>query len=477
MKRLSFESFEPDYATQQPVFVQLYEHIRQAIIQQKLTADVRLPASRTLARLLGLSRTTVVSAYDQLVAEGYLYSRTGSGFFVQPGATDDLYQKVQVPIKAANNRPEKSPEKQRLSHPGYPDDRLFPYQAWARCVSRTARLDPQALIKTDNMFGDTRLQRAISDYLLEWRGLEIDPEQVLITAGSIDALENCIRSLTIPGDIAALENPGYLPLRHIVSNQGLSIAWLAIGNQGAELPKSDKSGQTEKLVVLTPSHQFPLGGAMTHGRRQEFLQWANHHNAWIIEDDYDSEMRFSGRPIPAMASLDRFDRTIYVGTFSKVFSVGLRLGYLIMPKQIINRFKNTISRFGIKAAVPAQRALAHFMEDGDLYRHIRKSRRIYSERRKLLIELLHSKLHEFIEFDDHQAGMQLTIKFRTVVNDLEVSEIAKRQGVDVSPLSAQYHGKPAQSGLIMGFCGFNETEIKVTMKKLVNIIQTKMLTN
>jgi GntR family transcriptional regulator/MocR family aminotransferase len=156
-------------------------------------------------------------------------------------------------------------------------------------------------------------------------------------------------------------------------------------------------------------------------------------------------------------------------------SVGLRLGYLIMPKQIINRFENTISRFGIKAAVPAQRALAHFMEDGDFYRHIRKSRRIYSERRKLLIELLHSKLNDFIQFDDHQAGMQLTIKFRTDINDQEISELAKRQGVHVSPLSSQYHGKPAQSGLIMGFCGFNEIEIRDTMTKLVDIIQTKVL--
>jgi GntR family transcriptional regulator / MocR family aminotransferase len=475
LKHSSFEHFEPDYAGQQPVFVQLYEHIRRAIIQQKLTADIRLPASRNLASLLGLSRTTVVSAYDQLVAEGYLYSRTGSGFFVQPGAIDDQYQKVQKPIK--NNHPKKLPDRSRLSHPGYPDDRIFPYQSWARCVSRTARLDPTALIKTGNMFGDTRLQRAISDYLLEWRGLEIEPEQVYITAGSIDALENCIRSLTVPGDAAALENPGYLPLRHIVSNQGLSISWLSIGDQGTDLPVLDETRPTEKLVVLTPSHQFPLGGAMTHGRRQEFLQWANHHSAWIIEDDYDSEMRFSGRPIPAMASLDKFDRTIYVGTFSKVFSVGLRLGYLIMPKQIINRFENTISRFGIKAAVPAQRVLAHFMEDGDFYRHIRKSRRIYSERRKLLIELLNSQLNEFIEFDDHQAGMQLTVKFRTDINDQEISELAKQQGVHVSPLSAQYHGKPARSGLIMGFCGFNETEIRDYLENLVKIIQTKIKMN
>ena len=457
--------FYLDRSSKQPLFVQLYETIRRQITCGELAKNVKLPSSRTLASDLGVARSTVVSAYEQLVAEGYLSSRSGSGFYIEevggisaPSNVDgNSHQKelissnIQQPLK-------------RSMHPGFPDDRLFPRLAWAKCVSRTARVSPDAMLNTGNRFGDPQLQKSIASYLSEWRGLSVHPDQVLITAGSIDALETCIRTLASPGDITGLENPGYVPLRNIVINQGLSVEWLNITNEGISLPSSRKDRQQPKLAVLTPSHQFPLGGAMPPARRQEFQQWANCNDGWIIEDDYDSEFRFAGRPIPAMASTDVSQRTIYIGTFSKIFSVGLRLGYLVMPANLIGQFSQTLSKFGVKASALPQRALSNFIDSGDLVRHVRKMRRIYGERRRYLTEIINEQFQDYLEFDDHQAGMLLAVRLKHDLDDKEIIRIAHQQKIEISSLSRHYEGPRKLSGLLLGFCGFDEAEMKENMR-------------
>jgi GntR family transcriptional regulator/MocR family aminotransferase len=459
--------------SQQPLFVQLCEQIRQRIISGQLDTRLRLPPSRVLATELAVSRSTVVTAYEQLVAEGYIEGRRGSGYFVRELTEADYPRQqtntaiaAQIPAVPADNKP--------LTHPGYPDNRLFPYRQWARCLARSARLSPEAMINSQSLFGDPKLRRSIANYLADWRGLNIEPQQVMVTAGSVDALETCIRTLTSPGEIIGLENPGYLPLRNLVKNQDMGIEWLTVGADGTELPGPSRRTSSIRLAVITPSHQFPLGGAMSANRRREYQQWANANHAWIVEDDYDSEFRYAGRPIPALASLDGSERTIYIGTFSKVFSVSLRLAYLIMPMALVAEFRQTLTRFGVKAALPCQPALADFIDNGELYRHIRRVRRIYAERRRLLLDLVEKKLSGYASFQDHQAGMQVTIRLRAGLNDQVIAARAQHRGLQLSPLSSHYGDGAAQSGLLLGFCSFNHEEIIGNVDTLADIIKSEI---
>ena len=469
--------------SREPLFVQLCEQIRQRIIIGQLDTRLRLPPSRVLATELAVSRSTVITAYEQLVAEGYIEGRRGSGYYVRELTGMDYPRQQtrkpstkEVPSIPAD-LPSTSTGASPLTHPGYPDNRLFPYRQWARSLARSARLAPQAMIVSESPFGDPQLRRSIANYLADWRGLDIEPQQVMVTAGSVDALETCIRTLTSPGDTIGLENPGYRPLRNLVINQGMQIEWLTVGSNGAELPVCSTRKSSPRLAIVTPSHQFPLGGAMSANRRREYQQWANAHDAWIVEDDYDSEFRYAGRPIPALASLDDSERTIYIGTFSKVFSVSLRLAYLIMPTALIPGFQRTLSRFGVKAALPCQPALAEFIDNGDLYRHIRRVRRIYADRRRLLLELVEKKLSAYASFQDHQAGMQVTIRLVSGIDDEAIAKTALLQGIQVSPLSPYYGGGGAQPGLLLGFCSFDEPEIRSNIDCLTAIIEAQVSTH
>jgi GntR family transcriptional regulator/MocR family aminotransferase len=450
-----------------PVFVQLCDQIREKIVAGQIHQNSRLPPTRSFAIELGLSRSTVVTVYDQLSAEGYIEGRRGSGFFVcQLGESD--YQQSRV-VKTRPDISLKTASIERLiSHAGFPDNRLFPYRAWAQCLSRTARMTPEALVNSKSPLGDEALRTSIASYLSDWRGLNIQPQQILVTAGSIDALETCIRTIASAGDSIGLENPGYQPLRNIVENQGMSVDWLNATDQGTQLPQPG----SPKMVILTPSHQYPLGGTMSPSRRLEYQQWANENNAWIIEDDYDSEFRYAGRPIPAMASMEGADRTIYIGTFSKVFSVSLRLGYLVMPPNLIPDFLETLARFGNKAALPCQRALSNFIDSGEFYRHIRRVRRIYAERRRILIDQLQLKLSDYVSFQDHQAGMQISVELAAGINDQEITRLAKTKGLAMSPLSSHYGGGNSKQGLVLGFCGYTESELNANVEILKQVIES-----
>jgi GntR family transcriptional regulator/MocR family aminotransferase len=463
-------AFELRRDSNEPLFVQLCEQIRQRISSGSLAQNTRLPPSRGLAADLDISRSTVVTAYEQLVAEGYIEGRTGSGYFVRGMAGIDLPRPRDgesiAPQRDSNPATTTAP-----SHPGYPDNRLFPFRQWARSLARSARLTPKALIVSQSPFGDQSLRESIARYLADWRGLDIEAEQVMITAGSIDALETCIRTLAVPQDVIGLENPGYRLLRNIVENQGMRIEWLPVGSDGAEIPALSKQDSPPRMVVLTPSQQFPLGGTMPVNRRLEYLQWADSGNAWIIEDDYDSEFRYAGRPIPALASLDSTGRSIYVGTFSKVFSVSLRLGYLIMPPALIDRFADTLARFGVKAALPCQPALANFIDSGDFYRHIRRVRRIYADRRRLLLELVQQKLAQQVSLQDHQAGMQVTLTLAPGFDDRKLAAQLRARGVLASPLSYYYGAGKAQNGLLIGFCPYTEDEIKNNVTILEQVLK------
>ncbi len=451
-----------------PIFVQLTNQIRKRIVSGEIGIDQRLPPTRILADELGLSRSTVTSTYEQLVAEGYIEGRRGSGYFSCPvGEVEIKLQNTNMNDRLPPDLPLHKPR--HHIHPSFPDMRLFPHRQWARCISRVARLSPQAFIASADSFGNFELRCSISSFLAEWRGLETSPEQIMLTAGSIDALEICLRTLTNSGDYIGLENPGYQPLRNIAISEGMKPVWLDMDEQGAQIPTGKKM---PSLSILTPSHHFPLGGAMSPLRRHEFLQWAKQTDSWIIEDDYDSEFRYAGSPIQALAGFDTTNRTIYVGTFSKIFSVGLRLGFLVAPLELTHQFSITLSKYGIKAATTVQKALSEFMNNGELYRHIRRTRRIYGERRKLMLCCLQQKLGDIISIEDHAAGMQLLAALPDHYDDSAIVAAAQDQGLIINSLSSHYAQGHVRQGLVLGFCGFDESEIKSNVTLLDNIIRS-----
>lgn len=459
MKQTSWLAFAIDRKLSVPVFEQICRAIRAQAASGELREGIKLPPTRAFATELGVSRSTVVTAYEQLVAEGYLESVQGSGYTVCPIGVVEL--KGNSPQNTPVSEPALIQAQPFLA--GQPDMRLFPFKQWAKTVSRVCRTKPENLLIGGPPQGNTALRKAVVDHVSEWRGIKAAPDQIFITAGSGDALEICIKTLTRAGATIGLENPGYLPLRRFVKNLGLKPAYLDVGPQGASLPDvNDKAD----LVILTPSHQYPLGGSMSPSRRLEFIQWAQTHNRWIVEDDYDSEFRFAGRPIPAMAGFDQLNRTIYVGSFSKIFSNSLRLGYLIVPERLVARFRTTLAGSDLKASYMPQQALAEFIDSGEFYRHLRRMRRIYGERRKHLLERLAGDFSQFGRFEDHHAGMQVVFHLNKGIADFEVSKKTAAFGLNIEPLSGFVRGPSELSGLILGYCGYTESELDAALDRL-----------
>ncbi len=455
-----------------PLFVQVYESLRERIVSTQLKQDERLPPTRKLAEELGVSRSTVITAYEQLIAEGFAYSKTGSGVYVSDiGEVEQLERRKMS--TSSTSLASISSSKLQPFHPGNPDARLFPYRQWGKCIAHVARTQAESLVRSNELFGDPELRQEICRYLAEWRGLRADPGQVLITAGASEALEHCIRTLIRHEDQIFLEDPCYPPLRAFVKNLSIAVSELKMDHHGALPPSISKNTSVQNLVILTPSSQFPLGGALPQARRNAFIAWAKRQNGWIIEDDYDSEFRYSGRPIPSLAGLDSNQRTLYVGSFSKIFSHGIRMGFLVMPAALIPHFVANIKKFGSKASVMPQRPLALFMQNGEYFRHIRRVRRIYAERRQVFINLLQAHLGELATFEDHKAGMHIAVKLPLALKDTEVAERLAQQGITCLALSSYYASSSSQNGLLMGFCSFTETEMEQAMIKLKQVIDSE----
>ncbi|MGB0722741.1 MAG: PLP-dependent aminotransferase family protein [Gammaproteobacteria bacterium] len=474
-----------------PLAQALYEALRAAVVSGDIAAGQRLPASRSLARELGLSRSTVVTAYEQLAAEGFVEGRRGAGVFVcaigeveVPDGAASLsaprQERARKPVpgpwpdrrEGADTRPDVLP-----LAPGQPDMALFPLRPWARCLGRVARFEPDALVMPTDPFGDPRLRAAVAAHLAQWRGMRVRAQNIVITAGSLEALELCLRALACPGDGIAVEDPCYPPVRDYLDMLGMGRLDLAVDDQGARVPSSSED---PILTVLTPSHQFPLGGAMPMARRRAFLNWAVERGGqrWIIEDDYDSEFRFGGRPIAAMQSIDAVGRVIYVGSFSKIFSSALRLGYAVLPDALVPAMEDLLGRYGTRASIAVQRPLAVFMEEGGFHRHLRRVRRIYGERRKALLHALGRYLPGRIRFVDHQAGMQIAVRVTGITDDRVLVEALRRAGVEAQPISRYsasddaFGNTPGNvGGLLLGFCGFEPTAIDAAVRRLAEVIE------
>ena len=314
------------------------------------------------------------------------------------------------------------------------------------------------------------LRSAISAHLFEWRGLECDPVQVIITAGGSDAFDLIRRALFETGDQMWLEEPGYATARRVFSIGGLEIVPVPVDEEGLRVADARKLAPQAKVAFVTPARQYPTGVTMPLSRRLELLEWAKHANAIVIEDDYDSEYRYVGRPLPAMMSLDRTARVIYSGTFSKVFSPIIRLGFIVVPQRLVDVFQNERRTYGSPPSLLVQPALAQFMEQGQFAVHIRRMRRLYATRRQALLDVLMPYDGKLFDVDAPPSGLTIMLRLNDSCDDDEIVARMTVSGIEVQALSTYYAGRKKRRGLLLSFAGFGENELVAASKRLVSLL-------
>jgi len=468
---------------------QLYDELRAAILCGRLTPGARLPASRVLASDLGVSRNTVTGAFDQLLAEGYLEGRVGSGTYVARTLPEEL---LRVRASDAAARKPRTAAR-RLSRrgrvlattpvalrrdlalpraflPGVPALDEFPRDLWARLASRLMRHAPASLLTYADSAGYRPLRRAIAEHLRAARGVRCTADQVIVTAGSQQALDLAARVLLDPGNTAWVEDPGYLGSRAALQGAGVRCAPIPVDGDGLRVEVGLRRSPEARLACVTPSHQYPLGVTMSLPRRMALLEWARRRSAWIVEDDYDSEFRYAGRPLAALQGLDTAGLVVYTGSFSKVLFPALRLGYLVVPEGLVDAFLSARALTDRHSPGLEQAIVAEFIEAGHFGRHVRRMRALYAERRQMLAEALERELGGGIEVTGGEAGMHLVAWLSGHASDRDVSERAAAAGIIAPPLSAYTMRARIRPGLRLGYAALSERQIREGVRILAKVL-------
>jgi GntR family transcriptional regulator / MocR family aminotransferase len=456
-----------DRADHEPIQSQIARQIRDFVLSGRLRPQSKLPSTRGLAEDLKVARATVVEAYEQLLSEGYIETRKGSGTRVAAELPEALLNSS--PARVAITKPARS----RVREPAKPfrsglvDWENFPHDEWGRLVGRFWRNPSIAMLEHHDAFGWLPLREAIARHLYEWRGISCEPSQVIITAGGMDAFDLINRAVFKPGDKIWMEEPGYPTAKRVFSMGGVKTTAVPVDADGMMVVKGRERAENARGAFVTPARQYPTGVTMPLQRRLELLDWADEARAVVIEDDYDSEYRYVGRPLPALMSLDRKARVIYSGSFSKVFSPILRLGYIVVPIAMLEKFRSERMNHGAPPSLLAQPALCEFMNTGAFAIHIRRMRRIYASRRAALIEALEAGQGNRFTIDASPSGLMLLL--RLARNEDDESLVAKLAtlGVEVQSLSSHYAGRVKEQGLMLSFAGFTEKELRNAAGKLL----------
>jgi GntR family transcriptional regulator / MocR family aminotransferase len=468
----------------QPAYVQIYRQIREMILTGRLAANARLPPTRSLAVDLGFSRSTIVAAYDQLESEGYVHARVGSGIFVTSLPPDHLLHVRDPHAIQKTSSPVDGGKSERAHVPFEIDGAvfdLFPVEDWTRHLAASWRRGHPDLLSFQDPFGHFPLRTAIAEHLLLWRGIDCGQDQIVITSGASDALDLIFRTLAQAGDEIWMEDPGFDLIRNCINFNSMKAVAVPLDKDGFNFGLAKSIAPNGKIAIVTPSRQFPLGITMTFTRRLELLDWAHHSGGWIVEDDYDSEYRYEGRPIPAMAGIDEHGNTLYLGSFSKVMFRSLRLGYLVIPSRLVARFRDVLSRQLTKASFVAQPALADFMTSGAFGAHIRKTRRVYAKRLAALQNALADHAKGLLVAPQQSSGIHLIADIdgdiSSQISDTDIDLAANENGIQVNSLSDYYVSQIKTQGLVLGFAGFNEQVIDEGVRTLARIIKSLIAQN
>ena len=473
----------------------LYRGLRQGILEGRLPPGTRLPSSRSLAGDLGLSRNVVVMAFDRLLDEGYVEARVGSGTYVSrslPDAATAPWHPAAADARASAAPPRLSVHARRvvglapLPAPtaplrsglrcefryGLPAISDFPSEAWARIVSRRARRVSLRTLRYGRALGYAPLREAIAHYVTRARGVAATPDQVIVVNGSQQALDLVTRLLVDPGDRVVIEEPGYQGARHVFLAAGARLVPVPVDASGLDVAKLPRRG-APRLAYVTPSHQFPLGGVMPLGRRLELLRWAEDTGAHILEDDYDSEFRYEGRPVEAVQSLDRSGRVVYAGTFSKTLFPSLRLGYLIVPPAMVPAMAALKFLIDMQAPTFEQEVLTDFITEGHFERHVRRTRARNAARRAALLDALEQDLGDRVEVVGANAGVHVVVWLRGVeASQLDaVRHRVAEQGVGIYGVEPHYLQPPRRAGLLFGYACLTERDIREGIGVLGTVVR------
>ena len=458
---------------------QLYQALRERILDGRLGGRTRLPASRDLAGLLGVSRNTVSRAFDQLYAEGYIEGRVGAGTFVADLREPSPRSTADSPPGPAhgpalrllaehrlNPRPAGPPRAFRVGVPAFD---LFPFETWARLSARFWRRPPPEALGYGDPAGDWRLRELVAAYLRSSRGLTCTPEQVLITCGSQQAISLCAQLLLQAGERVAIENPGYRAAGHAFAVAGARLCGVPVDDEGLDTAALQALG-TCRLAYVTPSHQYPTGVTLSLARRLELLAWAERHDAWVIEDDYDGEYRYRGVPLAPLAALDRSGRVLYVGTFCKIAFPALRLGYLVLPPELVGPFAQRRALDMRHSEIGSQAVMAEFIAAGHFQRHVRRMREAARMRRDALLQGW-PQVPGCAPLPAVEAGLHLSVRVESLQRETELVAAALAAGVEVSALSGYWLADsitpPDQrAGLVLGFAAVPEAQIGAALQAL-----------
>ncbi len=473
-------SLSVDRHAAEPLFRQLYDELRRMILSGAAAPGGRLPATRRLAARLGVSRTSVVGVYEQLLAEGYAEGRVGSGTFV----SRDLPEPPLAPkgAKAASSpAPAARPGPAARYAALKPDDSQFaaiPFNTgrcsvdertlkiWRRLTAAQLRkADPLGLGYSDPR-GSPRLREAVARYLRAARGVHCDPAQIMILSGAQQAIDLVVKVLVEPGDAVWIEDPTYPALHGALRAARATIVPVPVDNQGVVVSAGVAASPAARAAYVTPSHQSPSGVVLSMARRLELLAWARQARSWVVEDDYDSEFRYAGRPLASLQGIDRGERVIYLGTFSKVIFPGLRLGYAVVPYELLDAM--TAARYLTDRHCPGltENVVTEFIEQGHFGAHLRRMCALYRGARDFLVGAANAKLGAFLTVAAPDQGMNLIARLRPGLSDAAVARAAAARVVVVRPLSALYVAAEPASALMLGFTGYTTLELQAGVDRL-----------
>ena len=494
-KRIPASFFPPialDSRSDTPKYRQLYEWFRNAILSGTLRPSQRVPSTRSLAADLNVSRIPVSSAYEQLHAEGYFETFVGAGTCVARSIPDDALKSAHshangaglsvgaaISGKSAGGRRTISRRAHSVLLPpqtwvdtlgafrvSLPALEHFPTELWAKLVNRHTRKMSRKQMAYAGALGFEGLREAIAEYIGAVRGVRCEASQILVTTGSQQALQLASQVLLDPGDHAWIEEPGYHGARHALLMAGAKLTMVPVNEEGLDVKEGIRRDPTARAVYITPSHQYPLGFTMNATQRMLLLNWAAQAGAWILEDDYDSEYRFGERPIASLQSMDTAERVIYIGTFNKVMFPALRLGYLVVPKDLLPAFITARDASDVFSSALYQSVMTEFIADGHFARHIRRMRMLYMERRASMVKAIAEEMDGKLEVIGSDAGMHLAALLPHGVSDVSVVKKAGAIGISAMPLSFCYAKAPKRGGLILGYGGTDARQIRDGLRKL-----------
>ncbi|QHI73416.1 MocR-like pyridoxine biosynthesis transcription factor PdxR [Aminipila terrae] len=460
----------------EPIYLQIYDYFKSQIVKGELVEGNKIPSTRNLAESLGISRNTVEAAYQQLCAEGFLAGKAGSGYVVLPFDVN-IYNDVSRKRIIPDNNPEKKTNEGHKENSikyqfqyGKLNIKDFPMQAWKRAVNEAlSSCDIECLGAYNDKFGEKGLRVEIMKYLLYSRGVRCQPEQIILTAGTLSALSIICQLYMNQCNEIALEEPCYNSAREAFKNHGMKTIPIPIEEDGISL--TGLANCNAKLVYTTPSHQFPTGKVMGINKRVNLIKWADENDAYLIEDDYDSELRYNSRPIPSMQSLDRKGHVIYINTFSKAFAPGLRMSFIVLPDTLLEKYKRNFSRYNCQVSWTEQKAMQFFMQEGNWNRHLRKICTTNKRKHDILMSALHEYMNDRVIIHGNNAGLHILLEVNNGMNEQELINRAGETGVQVYPVSVYWENPEHYKNnmVLVGYSSLTVEEIEDGVRLLQSV--------